>query len=52
MYVSSSKRMRGAMLTLARGINEEACQGVSREEFVAFRRAIARMTQNLDRVKR
>ena len=49
---AKAKRMRAEMLTLARGINEEACQGVSREEFDAFRRAIARMTVNLDRVKK
>jgi len=49
---AKAKRMRGEMLALARGINEEACQGVSREEFDAFRRAIERMTVNLDRVKR
>ena len=47
-----AKRMRGDMLALARGINEEACRGVSREEFDAFRRAIAHMTKNLDQVKR
>jgi DNA-binding MarR family transcriptional regulator len=47
-----AKRMRGDMLALARGINEEACRGVSREEFDAFRRAIAHMTKNLDQLKR
>jgi hypothetical protein len=40
------------MLTIARGINDDACQGVTREELDAFRRAIARMTANLDRVMR
>ena len=49
---AKAKRLRDEMLALARGINEEACQGVSREEFDAFRRAIARMTVNLDKVKR
>jgi DNA-binding MarR family transcriptional regulator len=49
---AKGKRMRGEMLALARGINEDASQGVSREEFDAFRRAIARMTANLDNVKR
>jgi len=47
-----AKRMRSAMLGLARAINEEACVGVSREEFDTFRRAISRMTENLDRLKR
>src|SRR5262245_2494994 len=49
---AKAKRMRGEMLALARAINEEACQGVSREEFDAFRRVVARMTVNLDQIKR
>ena len=49
---AKAKRMREQMLLLARGINEVAGQGVSREEFDAFRRAITRMTENLDRVMR
>ena len=47
-----ARRMRSAMLALARAINEEACVGVNREEFDTFRRAISRMTENLDRLKR
>jgi MarR family transcriptional regulator, organic hydroperoxide resistance regulator len=49
---AKAKRMRDQMLLIARGINDDACQGVTREEFEAFRRAIARMTENLDRVMR
>src|SRR5499426_615335 len=49
---AKAKRMRDQMLLIARGINDDACQGVTREEFDAFRRAIARMTENLDRVMR
>jgi hypothetical protein len=44
--------MRGRMLGLARGINEEACVGVSCEDYDGFQRAIAQMTTNLDRIKR
>src|SRR5262249_13793335 len=47
-----AKRMRGQMLGLARGINEEACDGLGRDEFEAFRHGIARMTANLDQIKR
>src|SRR6476646_1449926 len=36
-----AKRMRGRMLGLARGINEEACVGVSCEDYDRFQRAIA-----------
>ena len=46
------KRMRGRMLLLARDINEEACRGIGREELDRFRRALTRMTENLDRVTR
>jgi DNA-binding MarR family transcriptional regulator len=49
---AKARRLRDQMLVLARGINEDACQGVSREELDAFRRAITRMTENLDRVMR
>ena len=49
---AKAKRIREQMLLIARGINEDACQGVSREEFDTFRRAIARMTANLDRIGR
>jgi len=49
---TKAKRMREELLLIARGINEEACEGVSRAEFDAFRRAIARMTANLDRIGR
>jgi DNA-binding MarR family transcriptional regulator len=49
---AKAKRMREQMLLLARDINEDACQGLSREEFETFRRAITRMTENLDRVMR
>jgi DNA-binding MarR family transcriptional regulator len=49
---TKAKRMREQMLLLARSINADACQGLSREEFDAFHRAITRMTENLDRVMR
>jgi DNA-binding MarR family transcriptional regulator len=49
---AKAKRMREQMLLLARGINEDASQGLSREDFDTFRRIITRMTENLDRVMR
>jgi DNA-binding MarR family transcriptional regulator len=49
---AKAKRIREQMLLLARGINEDACQGLSREEFETFRRAVTHMTGNLDRVMR
>jgi DNA-binding MarR family transcriptional regulator len=47
---AKAKRLRGRMLALARRINDEAREGVTRAELAAFRRAIARMTANLDRI--
>ena len=49
---AKAKRIREQMLLLARGINEDASQGLSREDFDTFRRIITRMTENLDRVMR
>jgi MarR family transcriptional regulator, organic hydroperoxide resistance regulator len=49
---TKAKRMRKALLTLARGITEEAEAGISRDDLLRFRRVIARMTANLDRIKR
>ncbi len=46
-----AKRMRDELLAVARGITDEAEHGVSRDELAQFRRVIARMTANLDRIK-
>jgi hypothetical protein len=40
------------LLALARGITEQAEDGISRADLARFRRVIARMTANLDRIKR
>jgi DNA-binding MarR family transcriptional regulator len=45
-----AKRMRDGLLTLARGINAQANEGVAREDIAVFRRVIAQMTKNLDKV--
>jgi DNA-binding MarR family transcriptional regulator len=47
-----AKRMRDELLQLARTITDEAEHGVARKDLAVFRRAIAAMTANLDRVKR
>jgi MarR family transcriptional regulator, organic hydroperoxide resistance regulator len=49
---AKAKRIREQMLLLARAINEDASQGLSREDFDTFRRIITRMNENLDRVMR
>jgi MarR family transcriptional regulator, organic hydroperoxide resistance regulator len=49
---AKAKRLRNELLTVARGITEEAEQGVGLRELATFRRVITRMTANLDRVER
>jgi MarR family transcriptional regulator, organic hydroperoxide resistance regulator len=47
-----AQRVRKALLALARGITEQAEDGISRTDLARFRRVIARMTANLDRIKK
>jgi DNA-binding MarR family transcriptional regulator len=49
---AKAKRLRTELLTVARGITEEAEQGITARELTTFRRVITRMTANLDRVER
>jgi len=49
---AKAQRIRKRLLALARGITEEAEAGISRGNLLRFRRVIARMTANLDRIKR
>jgi MarR family transcriptional regulator, organic hydroperoxide resistance regulator len=46
-----AQRLRTELLTLARGITDAAEAGISGGELALFRRVIARMTANLDRIK-
>jgi DNA-binding MarR family transcriptional regulator len=47
---AKAKRMHDGLLTLAREINAQADQGISREDILVFRGVIAQMTKNLDKV--
>ena len=47
-----AQRMRNELLSVARGITDQAEAGLRRDELAQFRRVIARMTANLDRNKR
>jgi len=49
---AKAKRLRGELLAVARTIIDEAEAGIAPRELATFRRAIARMTQNLDRIER
>ena len=46
-----AKRMRDELLVVARGITDEAEHGIGRTELARFRRIVAHMTANLDRIK-
>jgi len=49
---AKAKRLRNELLGVARGITDEAEQGIAARELAAFHRAITRMTANLDRIER
>jgi DNA-binding MarR family transcriptional regulator len=49
---AKAKRLRNELLTLARGIVEDAGQGIAARDLASFRRIIALMTANLDRIER
>src|ERR1700758_2744114 len=46
---AKAKRLRGELLALARTITDEAEEGIAPRDLAAFRRIVARMTENLDR---
>jgi MarR family transcriptional regulator, organic hydroperoxide resistance regulator len=47
-----AQRLRTELLAVARGITDQAEEGISRTELALFRRVIARMAANLDRIER
>jgi MarR family transcriptional regulator, organic hydroperoxide resistance regulator len=47
---AKAKRLRDGLLTVARGITDVAEQGIALRDLASFRRVIARMTANLDRI--
>ena len=47
-----AQRIRNELLSVARGITDQAEAGLRRDELALFRRTVARMTANLDRIKR
>jgi DNA-binding MarR family transcriptional regulator len=49
---AKAKRLRGELLTVARTITAEAEEGIAPRDLTAFRRIVARMTENLDRIER
>src|SRR5271170_562991 len=49
---AKAKRLRGELLGVARTITAEAEDGIAPRDLAAFRRIVARMTENLDRIER
>jgi len=49
---AKGKRLRGELLGVARTITDEAEEGIAPRDLAAFRRIVARMTENLDRIER
>lgn len=48
---AKARRMRERLLAISQGVNEQGAEGLRETELVAFRRVIARITKNLDRVQ-
>ena len=49
---AKAQRLRERLLKISQGVNDQAAEGIDPAELVRFRRVIARMTENLDRVER
>jgi DNA-binding MarR family transcriptional regulator len=49
---AKAKHLRSELLTVARTITDEAEEGIAPRDLAAFRRIVARMTENLDRIER
>lgn len=52
LLTAKAKRLRSELLGVARAITNVSEQGIAARDLAAFRRVIARMTANLDRVER
>jgi MarR family transcriptional regulator, organic hydroperoxide resistance regulator len=52
LLTAKAKRLRNELLDVARTITELAEEGIAARDVAAFRRVIARMTANLDRIER
>ena len=49
---AKARRLRGELLGVARTITAEAEEGIAPRDLAAFRRIVARMTENLDQIER
>lgn len=51
LLTARAKRLRNELLGVARGITDDSEEGIVARDLAAFRRVIARMTANLDRIE-
>ena len=49
---AKARRLRDRLLQISQGVNDQSSEGVDPGELARFRRVIARMTENLDRIER
>jgi MarR family transcriptional regulator, organic hydroperoxide resistance regulator len=47
-----TRRLRALLLQISQGVNDQAGESIEPAELARFRRIVARMTENLDRVER
>jgi MarR family transcriptional regulator, organic hydroperoxide resistance regulator len=52
LLTAKGKRLRDELLGVARTITDEAEEGIAARDLASFRRVVARMTANLDRIER
>jgi DNA-binding MarR family transcriptional regulator len=52
LLTAKAKRLRDELLGVARTITDEAEEGIAARDLASFRRVVARMTANLDRIER
>jgi MarR family transcriptional regulator, organic hydroperoxide resistance regulator len=49
---AKAQRLRGELLGVARSITDDAERGIAARDLASFRRVLARMTTNLDRIEK
>jgi MarR family transcriptional regulator, organic hydroperoxide resistance regulator len=48
---AKARRLRDRLLQISQGVNDQGAEGINPGELTQFRRLIARMTENLDRLE-
>ena len=48
---AKARRLRARLLQISQGVNDQGAEGVDPADLIQFRRVIARMTKNLDRIE-